>query len=50
MTVNATTPVTSPAASTAPSAASAATQGLSYNDFLTLLMAETKNQIGRAHV
>jgi flagellar biosynthetic protein FliQ len=44
MTVNATTPVTSPSTSTASSAASAATQSLSYNDFLTLLMAEMKNQ------
>jgi flagellar basal-body rod modification protein FlgD len=44
MTVNATTPITSSAASTSSSAASAATQSLSYNDFLTLLMAEMKNQ------
>ena len=44
MTVNATSPVASPAASTASSGASAATQSLSYNDFLTLLMAEMKNQ------
>ena len=46
MTVNATSPVSSPAASTSTgsSAASAATQSLSYNDFLTLLMAEMKNQ------
>jgi flagellar basal-body rod modification protein FlgD len=44
MTVNATSPVASPAASTTSSAASAATQSLSYNDFLTLLMAEMKNQ------
>src|SRR5271155_1980728 len=45
MTVNATTPVPSSAASsTASSTASAATQSLSYNDFLTLLMAEMKNQ------
>ena len=46
MTVNATSPVSSPAASasTGASAASAATQSLTYNDFLTLLMAEMKNQ------
>jgi flagellar basal-body rod modification protein FlgD len=44
MTVTATTPVTSPVASTPSSAASAATQSLSYNDFLTLLIAEMKNQ------
>jgi flagellar basal-body rod modification protein FlgD len=44
MTVNATTPVSSTAASTSSSTASAATQSLSYNDFLTLLMAEMKNQ------
>jgi flagellar basal-body rod modification protein FlgD len=47
MTVNATTPVSStgPSASTTSStAASAATQSLSYNDFLTLLMAELQNQ------
>ena len=45
MTVNATTPVApSAASSTASSTASAATQSLSYNDFLTLLMAEMKNQ------
>ena len=45
MTVNATSPVASPAASgPTGSSASAATQSLSYNDFLTLLMAEMKNQ------
>ena len=45
MTVNATSPVASPAASASTgSSASAATQSLSYNDFLTLLMAEMKNQ------
>jgi len=43
MTVNATSPVASPAAS-ASTTSSAATQSLSYNDFLTLLMAEMKNQ------
>ena len=44
MTVNPTIPVTSSTASTSSSAASAATQSLSYNDFLTLLMAEMKNR------
>jgi flagellar basal-body rod modification protein FlgD len=44
MTVNATSPVGSPAPSTGSSTASAATQTLGYNDFLTLLMAEMKNQ------
>ena len=47
MTVPATSPVTTPAASTsAASSASApaATQSLNYNDFLSLLMAEMKNQ------
>ncbi len=45
MTVNATSPVASPAASASTGAsASAATQTLGYNDFLTLLMAEMKNQ------
>ena len=45
MTVNATSPVASPTAPTSSSAANAAaTQSLSYNDFLTLLMAEMKNQ------
>ena len=44
MTVSATSPVASPATSTASGAAAAATQSLSYNDFLTLLMAEMKNQ------
>ena len=46
MTVNATTPVSSTAASSSSSssAASTATQSLSYNDFLTLLMAEMKNR------
>ena len=47
MTVNAASPVTTPVASTSPSSgasATATTQGLNYNDFLTLLMAEMKNQ------
>ena len=45
MTVNATSPVAPPAASASTgSSASAATQTLGYNDFLTLLMAEMKNQ------
>ncbi len=45
MTVAATSPVATSSASTAPaSTASAATNSLSYNDFLTLLMAEMKNQ------
>ena len=47
MTVNAASPVATPAASTSSAAAAsatAATQSLSYNDFLTLLMAEMKNQ------
>jgi flagellar basal-body rod modification protein FlgD len=46
MTVSPTSPVTNPAASTsaASSAAAATTQSLGYNDFLTLLMAEMKNQ------
>ncbi|HEY1454634.1 MAG TPA: flagellar hook capping FlgD N-terminal domain-containing protein, partial [Roseiarcus sp.] len=46
MTVSAASPVAPPAASasSAPASASAATQSLSYNDFLTLLMAEMKNQ------
>ena len=45
MTVNATSPVASPAAAGSTGAsASAATQTLGYNDFLTLLMAEMKNQ------
>ena len=46
MTVAVTSPVASPAASTSTqsSAAAAATQSLNYNDFLTLLMAEMKNQ------
>ena len=45
MTVTAASPVTSAApASTASSTAAAATNSLSYNDFLTLLMAEMKNQ------
>ena len=45
MTVNATSPVASSASnSTVSSAASPATQSLGYNDFLTLLMAEMKNQ------
>ena len=46
MTVTAASPVPGAAASasTASSAAAAATNSLSYNDFLTLLMAEMKNQ------
>ena len=45
MTVAASSPVASPAASTSTaSAAAAATHSLNYNDFLTLLMAEMKNQ------
>ncbi len=45
MTVNATSPVASSAAAGSTGAsASAATQTLGYNDFLTLLMAEMKNQ------
>jgi len=46
MTVVAASPVASPSAqsSTASSAAAAATNSLNYNDFLTLLMAEMKNQ------
>ena len=46
MTVTAASPVATPAASASSAAASAtaATQSLSYNDFLTLLMAEMKNQ------
>jgi flagellar basal-body rod modification protein FlgD len=46
MTVTAPSPVSSTAtsASTTSSAATAATQSLSYNDFLTLLMAELQNQ------
>jgi len=46
MTVTATSPVATPAASTsaASSAATATTQSLNYNDFLSLLMAEMKNQ------
>jgi flagellar basal-body rod modification protein FlgD len=46
MTVSATTPVSSATTSTSNSSstAAAATQSLSYNDFLTLLMAEMKNQ------
>ena len=46
MTVSMTTPVANPAASTSTgsSAAAAVTQSLNYNDFLTLLMAEMKNQ------
>ena len=45
MTVAATSPVATSSASTSPaSTASATTQSLSYNDFLTLLMAEMKNQ------
>ena len=47
MTVSAASPVATPAASTSSvsaASATAATQSLSYNDFLTLLMAEMKNQ------
>ena len=45
MTVAATNPVaTSSASTSAASTASAATNSLNYNDFLTLLMAEMKNQ------
>ena len=46
MTVSATSPVGSStaSASTVSPAASATTQSLNYNDFLTLLMAEMKNQ------
>ncbi len=46
MTVVAASPVASPSAqsSTASSSAAAATNSLNYNDFLTLLMAEMKNQ------
>jgi len=45
MTVAATSPVASAAAaSSTASSATATTQGLNYNDFLTLLMAEMKNQ------
>ncbi len=47
MTVAATSPVATSSASTSPgsaASASAATQSLNYNDFLTLLMAEMKNQ------
>ncbi len=46
MTIGATSPVPNPAAAnaTGASAAAATTQSLNYNDFLTLLMAEMKNQ------
>ncbi len=46
MTVGAASPIPNPAAatSTGSSAAVATTQSLTYNDFLTLLMAEMKNQ------
>ena len=45
MTVAATHPVATSSASTSPaSSAAAATNSLNYNDFLTLLMAEMKNQ------
>ena len=44
MTVNATTPVGSSGSTSTASSASAATQTLGYNDFLTLLMAEMKNR------
>jgi flagellar basal-body rod modification protein FlgD len=46
MTVSAPSPVAKPAATSSANAAAAtaATQSLSYNDFLTLLMAEMKNQ------
>ena len=43
MTVPATSPVASPAAQS-PTASSTTTNSLNYNDFLTLLMAEMKNQ------
>ena len=44
MTVAAASPVTVAQPATSNQATSAATQSLSYNDFLTLLMAEMKNQ------
>jgi flagellar basal-body rod modification protein FlgD len=47
MTVSAASPVVAPVVSPSPASsasATAATQSLSYNDFLTLLMAEMKNQ------
>ena len=47
MTVSAASPVAPPVASASPGSAATATgatQGLNYNDFLTLLMAEMKNQ------
>jgi flagellar basal-body rod modification protein FlgD len=45
MTVAATSPVATPSAATSTaSTASATTRSLNYNDFLTLLMAEMKNQ------
>jgi flagellar basal-body rod modification protein FlgD len=47
MTVSAASPVATPVASASPGSAATATgatQGLNYNDFLTLLMAEMKNQ------
>src|ERR1700760_334923 len=44
MTVNATPPVGSSGSTPTASSTTAATQSLGYNDFLTLLMAEMKNQ------
>src|ERR1700760_4592073 len=44
MTVNATPPVGSSGSTPTASSTTAATQTLGYNDFLTLLMAEMKNQ------
>jgi flagellar basal-body rod modification protein FlgD len=44
MTVTAASSVVAPVASTSASTPPATTQGLNYNDFLTLLMAEMKNQ------
>src|SRR6516165_8204275 len=44
MTVSATTPVAAPGSTSTASSATTATQTLGYNDFLTLLMAEMKNQ------
>ncbi|HZZ62608.1 MAG TPA: flagellar hook capping FlgD N-terminal domain-containing protein [Roseiarcus sp.] len=44
MTVTAASPVASAAAPASTASSAAATNSLSYNDFLTLLMAEMKNQ------
>ena len=44
MTVSATTPVAAAGSASTASSAASATQTLGYNDFLTLLMAEMKNQ------